>query len=738
MFLVHPLIKPNTVELRKYQESIIASSVQKNTLIILPTGLGKTLIAAIVAVYKLDKFKNSKILFLAPTKPLVVQHSRTFKEILNIPEDEISVFTASTPVKDREMLWNKSRLIFATPQTIENEIMRNLSLKDVSLIVFDEAHRAVGDYSYVYIASEYVKNAENPHIIGLTASPSSESEKINEICSNLNIEQIETRNEFDKDVKPYIQKVTISWVKVDLPPEFKEIRDQLVAVLKEYLISLKAAGYIDTIEVTALNKKDLLEIQSKIQNEIYSGEKNYELASLIAQIIKMQYALELLETQGVYSLYSYLERLKLQRNKSTEMIFRNEKVIKILFMVEKLKNLGVEHPKLNELEKIISNRKNQKILVFTQYRDTVEKIVEKLSLSGISCKGFIGQGVREKKKGMTQKEQIKILDEFKNNVFNVLVATSVAEEGLDIPKVDVVIFYEPIPSEIRSIQRRGRTGRSHTGEVIILIAKKTRDEAYYYSSVYKEKKMNELIRGIKEAKSDFGQQSILKYQGEGAEEGTEVKNKIKIYVDIRERGTEIFRELRECNTEIIIKQLEVGDYILSDRVGVERKNAEDFLQSIIDRRLFEQAKNLSKNFQVPLMIVEGQIDYSKRNIHPNAVRGAIASLVTDFGISIIPTCDEKDTAGMLFAIAKREQEEGHRMIALRGEKTALTLAEKQRFIIESLPNVSSVLAERLLLHFGSVKNVIEASENELKKVEGIGKKKAQEIRKVIVSKYEKK
>jgi len=684
-------------------------------------------------------------LFLAPTKPLVVQHSRTFKEILNIPEDEISVFTASTPVKDREMLWKKSRLIFATPQTIENEIMRNLNLKDVSLIVFDEAHRAVGDYSYVYIASEYVKNAENARIIGLTASPSCEHEKINEICSNLNIEQIEARTEFDSDVRPYLQKITTSWIKVDLPVEFEDIRNDIVSVLKEYLILLKAAGYINTIDITALNKKDLLEIQSKIQNEIYSGEKSYESASLIAKIIKIQYALELLETQGIHSVYAYFERLRLQRNKSAEMLFRNDKILKILFKVEKLKNSGVEHPKLNELTKIVAERKNQKILIFTQYRDTVEKIVERLNLSGISCRDFIGQSVRDKKKGMTQKEQINVLEEFKNNVFNVLVATSVAEEGLDIPKVDVVIFYEPIPSEIRSIQRRGRTGRSHSGEIIILIAKKTRDEAYYWSSVHKERKMEVIINEIKKIGSNLGQQNIIKYQ-ETENEDKNIKeskditkddNKVKIYIDVRERGTEIFKELRE-HTELVVKQLEVGDYILSDRVGVERKKADDFIQSIIDKRLFDQAESLAKNFQVPLMIIEGQIDYGKRNIHPNAVRGAMASLALDFGISIIPTSNEKDTAEMLFIIAKREQEEEHRTVALRGEKTALTLAEKQRFIIESLPNVSSVLAERLLLHFRSVKNVINAPENELKKVEGIGEKKAFDIRKVIVSEYKKK
>ena len=191
MFLTHPLIKPDTVELRKYQEAIIATSANKNTIVVLPTGLGKTLIVVIVAAHRLDKFNDSKVLFLAPTKPLAVQHAETFRQILNLKDEEICVFTSATPTNKRNDLWEKSRVILATPQTIDNEIMKNLDLSNVSFLVFDEAHRAVGNYAYGFIAGEYMKKAKHPLIMGLSASPSSDIEKISEISKNLFIQSVE-------------------------------------------------------------------------------------------------------------------------------------------------------------------------------------------------------------------------------------------------------------------------------------------------------------------------------------------------------------------------------------------------------------------------------------------------------------------------------------------------------------------------------------------------------------------
>ncbi|OQX21763.1 MAG: hypothetical protein BWK75_02450 [Candidatus Altiarchaeales archaeon A3] len=779
MFLNHPLIKQDTVELRKYQEAIIGAAINKNTIVVLPTGLGKTLIAVIVAAHRLDKFNDSKILFLAPTKPLAVQHAATFRQILNLKDEEISIFTSATPTNKREELWKNSWVILATPQTIDNEIMKNLDLSNVSFLVFDEAHRAIGNYAYSFIAGEYMKKAKNPLIMGLSASPSSDIEKISEISKNLFIQAVEIRTENDSDVREYIMKVEEAWIKVELPADFKGIRDKLADLLKFYLKQLKDMNYIDTISQTNINKKDLLSIQERIRGDILSGNGNFDAASLIAKIIKLHYALELIETQGIFTLYRYLERLNLQKGKGVKEMFSDARMKEICENVKILYDAKTDHPKLDAILKILKEElgssediKNKKILLFTQYRDTAEKIYEILTNNNIKCEKFIGQASRDNDKGMTQKEQIASLEKFRNNAFNVLIATSVAEEGLDIPKVDIVIFYEPIPSSIRAIQRRGRTGRMHEGKVIILMARNTRDEGYYWSAVSKERKMKEYLtkfqisgkEGIeKEMKKRHGSQSILLYGGNNKEDNKdneennnnnnnnnnigsnkdneENNNKaqterVKIYADIRERNTEIYKILNE-KADVIVRQLEVGDYILSENVCVERKTAADFLESIVDKRLLEQAQNLVRNFVTPIIIMEGELNLSSRNIHPNAVRGMIATIATDFKISIIPTKDENDTAEMLFMIAKKEQEEKRNPVALIGEKRAYTLAERQHLIAESLPNVSAVIAERLLERFKTIKKIANAGIKELIKVEGIGLKKADEIFKVTHSEYKK-
>jgi Fanconi anemia group M protein len=734
MYVTHPLIKPNTVSLRRYQEAVVARALDRSTLVVLPTGLGKTIIAAMMAAARLAQYPGSKVLFLAPTRPLSVQHHRTFSGILNI--EDMIVLTGMDAVIKRKDLWENNRIIFATPQTIENDINRGLDLNDVSLIVVDECHRTVGNYSYVHIAEEYMKKAANPLILGLTASPSSDPETVKEICKNLFIEQVEAKTEDDPDVAPYIQPVATEWVKVELPEEFRKAQKLLSDVLRDDLRELKNKGYLESASVDKINRRTLLELQGKIREDITAGEDVFLYASLAASAIKVSHALELLETQGIWALDSYLIRLRKQQSKAIKRMFSDVRMNYLSDLVREMKAAGIDHPKLTELVRIVSAHKSEKVLIFAQYRDTVDRIIEKLNEADILVREFVGQATKDGKRGMNQKEQVEALENFKAGKYTALCATSVAEEGIDIPKVDVVIFYEPIPSEIRSIQRRGRTGRSAAGRVYVLIAKGTRDEAYYWASVHKERKMKTIVKNLGDRfVGDVGQQSLIKYSAP-AQQSTDEKRP-KIYVDTRERNAEILKVLKE-KADIEIRQLAVGDFILSERVGVERKTKEDFLQSMIDKRLMTQANELSRNFAVPVMIIEGRGDlYSMRDIHANAIRGAIVSLSLSFGINIIHSHDENDTANMLYIIAKREQLPEDKEVALRGERKPLDLMGRQRFIIESLPDVSAVLARRLLERFGSVQNIMNATENELLAVEGIGKKKAAKIRETIKSMYKK-
>ena len=182
-----------------------------------------------------------------------------------------------------------------------------------------------------------------------------------------------------------------------------------------------------------------------------------------------------------------------------------------------------------------------------------------------------------------------------------------------------------------------------------------------------------------------------------------------------------------------ITRIEGGDFIISGRVAVERKTARDFVASIIDGRLFEQVSELKKAYEKPILLIEGFDLYSHRAIHPNAIRGAIASLILDWNIPVIFTRDHKETVELLKALAKREHEAG-RTPTIKVPKGE-TIKEKQEYLVSALPGINLTLARRLLKKFKSPLNVFTSSLTQLTEVEGIGEKKAREIKKVLEEEY---
>jgi len=728
---------------RLYQETIMASCSKGNCLIILPTGLGKTKTAILAIAQRLNQFPNSKILFLTVTKPLAEQIHKEVEECLDLPNDDVVLFTGSVSPKKREELWNSAVIIVSTPQCIENDIINNrISLENVSLLITDEAHNAVKDYSYTWVAKQYHKKSRYPRIIGLTASPGSDLEKIQEVCKNLYVEEIEIRTDKDPDVKPYVYEIDIKWVEVNLPPNFSSIRKYLQNFLKERLEKLKKWGILRRTDLRYVSKKELLGLQSELRGRVSTGEKDFVMwngISVLAEIMKVHHGLELLETQGIIPVYRYMERINNDapstKIKAVKNIVKDLNFRSAFVQVTKLYEEKVEHPKLVELQKIVAKEikeKNQiKIIVFNQFRDSASDIMEKLnSIYGVKAKLFVGQ-LKKAETGLSQKEQKQVLDEFKDGKFNVLVATSIAEQGLDIPQVDTVIFYEPIPSAIRHIQRRGRTGRHAQGKVIVLMTKNTMDEGYRWSAHHKEKRMYRNLEDLKKKLKLYlntKEEKLTSYVKE---------NKLKVFADHREKSSGIIKELIELDIELKLDALPNADYILSSRVGVEVKKVEDFVESIIDGRLLQQIKNLRNNFERPLLVIEGIEDiYSVRNVHANAIRGMLSAIAISYGIPILYTKNPKDTALLLNVIAKREQEEVGKDFSLHPQKKALSIKEQQEYIISSLPGVGATLAKPLLKYFKSVKKLINAEQKELEKVEKIGKKKAEKIKDIVDREYQ--
>ena len=818
-YIQHPLIRPNSAEARIYQQ-VLAADVLKNgnTMIVAPTALGKTIVAILVAADRLQKFKGSKILILAPSKPLTIQHEENFKHFLNVPCTSI---TGAVKTDDREKRWRESQVICATPQTVESDLLNErYSLDDVSLVVFDECHHAVGSYSYVYLASRYVKECQNHLILGLTASPGHDKNKIKEVSENLFIQDITIKTEEDPDVKPYFNPINIDWVKVEMGPRLEKIRDLVNKALKVRLKGLKDLGIINTVSV---NKRDILKARSKVQRRIGQSvnppKECFQAISILSAVINLQHALGLLESQGVAPFNDYVGRLRKKTTRAAKNILLDPNFSKAVYLAKEAEEYGLEHPKMKKLMEILKlelgmdgqtrlkslredgqNEDTPKIIVFTQYRDTLDMIHERCEHEGIKSVRFYGQGTSDGKKGLTQKEQKNIIKSFKTGNYDVLISTSVAEEGIDIPAVDLVILYEPVPSEIRMIQRRGRTGRKSSGRMKVLITKGTIDEGYYWTSVRRESRMKTQLatqEAIEELKLNAAEkieaertvkvlgkkeQSIVEEpvkndmedsleeeisdedieeidleneneskleqikENEAKEEQsledaiyeelakTPHNQELVVYVDSREGNSKVIRALDTIGVKVKVNTMAVADYQVSEEVAIERKTAKDFVDSIVDKRLFKQARMMMEEFKKPVMILEGN-DFYSGFINPNAIRGAMTSIALDYGISIIPTRTEEDTAAMIKRIAIREQKGEKRSIQIRTERKPQNLWEQQLFIIESLPNIGPVHAKRLLEHFGSVKAVLEADEKKLQEVEGIGKKTAKNIREVVEGKY---
>ena len=559
---------------------------------------------------------------------------------------------------------------------------------------------------------------------------------------------------------PYFNPVEIEWIRVKMSSELEKIKNYIDKALKVRLKALKNMGVIKTVSV---NKVDILKARGRIQGEIArSTNPNKELfqaISILSAVINIQHAQELIETQGVSTFNRYVARLRKKQTKAAKSLMWDDNFGRAIKMADKAEKQGLEHPKLREITKILKqelgtddgqtklqstrfadneDESSSKVIVFTQYRDTLEMIHQKLEKEGIKSAKFFGQASKDGEKGLTQKEQKAIIKSFKKGEYDVLLSTSVAEEGIDIPAVDLVVLYEPVPSEVRMIQRRGRTGRKRTGRVKVLITEGTRDEGYYWSSLGKESRMkNQLIDPdvLEELNSSAIQRMENEKRVKVIDRPPKKENDFPlVYADSREGNSKVIRHLTEMEMDVKIQAMAVADYQVSDEVAIERKTTKDFVDSIIDKRLFKQARELSEEFKKPIMILEGD-DLYNGMVNANAIRGSLASIAIDFGISIIPTRNAQDTAAMIKRIAVREQNGERTPVQVRTDKKPVSLLEQQLFIVESLPSIGPVNAKALLEHFGSVANVINASEKELQEVEGIGKITAENIRKVVDSKY---
>lgn len=739
-YICHPLIVPDRVEKRAYQFSIAMRSLDGNTLVVIPTGLGKTAIALIVAASRLYS-TGGKVLMLAPTKPLVEQHLRYFQSLLHLSEGtegRCVSFTGDAAPVVRTSEWEAATVIIATPQVIKNDLIAGrYSLREVSLLVFDEAHRASGNYAYVFLAGRYMETATEPLILAMTASPGGDNEKVSDIIDNLQIAHVETRSYEDPDVKPYVHDTDIEIINVNLPDELKEALEDLYGLIDDRLSQLRQMG-LPAPDRKSLSMKSLQELSSLIQIRIAERDASgFMAASIHAECMKLRHAVNLAESQSCLVLRGYLQKLQAEGSaaggsKASKRIAEDVRFTRLL---ERAEGWQEEcHPKLLALpdliEQILNDQPESRVIVFATYRDTVKMIVDILSARGITAERFVGQATKDSEKGLTQRKQIATLNRFREGEFRVLVATSVGEEGLDIPSTDVVIFYEPVPSEIRSIQRKGRTGRHRAGRVIVLVTRRTSDEAFRFVSQNREKAMVRQMTGLgKKAKGEI--QTALPLSPEDAArakaEQEEFFSGPEVIVDDRELVSKVAECLSAAGANIRLERLVTGDYRIGDRILVERKTARDFVDTLVERDLLGQIRQMAVSCLKPVLIIEGGDLYSQRDIHPNAIRGALAAIGINFGVATFMTAGPQETADLLMVLARREADEANPERGSALKRIYLGNTEAQEAIIAAFPDIGLKQARSLLELFGSVQAVVNAEKEELLEVAGIGVKKAERI-----------
>jgi Fanconi anemia group M protein len=770
VFIEHELIKPSSIEQRDYQTNIAAAAMKESTLVVLPTGMGKTIVALLVIADTLLK-KKGKVLFMAPTKPLVQQHAGFLKQ--HLLKFEPTMFTGENPPKQRKAIWTESRLVVSTPQVVENDLEEGrIELNQVDLIVFDEAHRAAGDYAYVSIGKRFSGLA-----LGMTASPGSEVSKIAEVCENLGITNVEIRSELDEDVVKYTQDVRTDYVAVNVQEGMSRVVYLLKQIFDEQLTKLRGWGFLDPKKPATT--RDLLAAGNVIRARLNSGRKSFSLfkaASTQGLAMKINHAVELAETQGKRALENYFDKLAKEGGEKGGSKASRDLVKDARFQQARTLLYGMEldHPKLEKLVPILRQqflaKPDSRIIVFTHYRDTCDIVTQMFEkIEGFRPVRFVGQATKGEDIGLNQKEQKEIIEKFQDGRYNILVSTSIAEEGLDIPATDLVVFYEPVPSEIRTIQRRGRTGRRRAGRVIVLVTRDTKDEAYLWSSKKKEQQMRreldslkrklrtrkglpvepstvqrpltrveltdmmtvgpetpreELSRKVSEKR---GQKSLGLFRKDLEQEGP------VLVVSPRIGSAGLQTSLAELGYSTDVRDLENADVIVSNRVAVAVRTVDQFIDGISDGSILASLAKMKHEYLHPILIVQGAPEGDGGQAGNAAVYDALSAILSEFHMPVLSTNNANETASAIRSLEKQEMakhaKDGRTM------QTTLDVPSRQMFLVQGLPNVSATLAQRLLQKFGSVKGIADANVEELMQVDGIGRVIAEGIHTVLRKRF---
>ena len=507
----HPLLVDNEIEARAYQLEATNASLASSTLLVLPTAMGKTAVQWMTIAETL-RSTNGMALLLAPTNALVDQQHRGLERVMNLPDGEsIARMTGSIPPAKRKGSWEEHRIVVATPQVVRNDAIKGiLDLSKVSILVVDEAHRATGNAAVAQVGDLLIEANEKATILGATASPGWNESAVEEVCERLHLEGIHVRGSDEPMLKPYASNLDVEEIRVPVPSEIRQMARPLDDWLEAIVARERRLGHYIRSGMTTMG--GLNEAMRRVQSAIEREENMaYRSAGDLGMAIRLYTISNLLVCQGIAASREAIRRMRgrlNQKGKGERKLREFLEDQRIQNLENTLEHMEEIHSKVSFSRRVIrqeiARNPEGRMIIFANYRDTVSAIVSFINdIPGINPTPFIGQANRGGNDGMSHSEQIKRLDAFRSGEYNVLVATSVGEEGLDIPRADLVLFYEPVGSEIRTIQRRGRTGRHDSGSVYVLIAQETRDEGATAAAARREEKMLIAIKRVKNKRHSF-------------------------------------------------------------------------------------------------------------------------------------------------------------------------------------------------------------------------------------------
>ncbi|XP_055086895.1 Fanconi anemia group M protein [Periophthalmus magnuspinnatus] len=505
-------IYPTNYPLREYQLKISEAALFRNTLVCLPTGLGKTFIASVIMYNFYRWYPSGKIVFMAPTKPLVAQQIEACYKVMGIPQAHMAELTGSTAAKQRQEVWRAKRVFFLTPQVMVNDLSRDTCpAQQVKCVVIDEAHKALGNHAYCQVIRQLASQTKHFRILALSATPGGDTKSVQSVISNLLISHIELRSEESPDIQAHSHQRSVEKMVVPLGETLSAYQTRYLQVLEKFMSRLVQNRVMGHKDLRSLSKYQLILARDQFRKNPPSNIKGPQQGMLegdFALCISLYHGYELLMQMGLRSLFFYVQgimdgsremsraRNELQRTPTFMDLYQEMEVMFIKSPAGPGDQFVYSHPKLEKLEEVVLQHFRQwpttgvaepvstRMMIFSSFRESVQEIASMLNRHAplIRVMTFMGQASAGKGvKGFTQKEQLEVVQRFRQGGFNTLVSTCVGEEGLDIGEVDLIICFDAQKNPIRLVQRMGRTGRKRQGRIVVILAEGREERTYNQS-----------------------------------------------------------------------------------------------------------------------------------------------------------------------------------------------------------------------------------------------------------------